>query len=132
MLETVKFAPLAIHLNGSLPSAVLAAAILMVPSILVIVTLVPAARERYSLVVPLPTKKFKLPGVVEVAVPPFAIGRTPETSEVRLIRPAVKTPAELDFTIPLERLARVVEPERVELPLLNCDEDAVPYTCTVL
>ena len=119
VVEAVKVAPLAIHLNGSLPSIVLVSveAMLMVPSTLVMVTLLPAAKERYSLVVPLPTRNLRLAGVVEVAVPPLAIGRTPEISLVRLTKPAVKSPEAEDFTTPLERLAKVVEPDKVELEL---------------
>src|SRR6185436_15404458 len=78
---------------------------------------VPAARLRYSLEAPLPTRNLRAAGVVEVPVPPLATGRMPLTSAVRLALPAVSTPLVSDFTSPAERLVIVVEAESVVAPL---------------
>ena len=89
--------------------------------------LVPAERPRYSNDVPLPTKNLFETEVVLEPVPPLAVGRIPLTSEVRDAWPAVRSPAELDFTMPEERFERVVEPVSVEDDVTYKS----PVTCNV-
>ena len=57
----------------------------------------------------LPNKIWFTVGVVEVPVPPFATGRTPETSEDNEACPLAKEPA-TDLTKPEPKVENVVEP----------------------
>ena len=93
----------------------------------------PAESPRYSNRVPFPTRNLFEAGVVEVAVPPFARGKIPETSVVRITAGwLVRRPVAEDLTNPAPRLVMVVEAEAVSAPVTFKVESklAAPVTCS--